>query len=272
MKLFILSLALFSLQACVQQSSSTQLTAVQFSTLKSLLQQTAQCRPLNNGQVSWPIRQPESASKSNIDCKKMFNRLEGQTLYFYDEHDKDDPLGSILLKSNFFKYPEATDCFDNQDNIIDCPGLDIEKIVFSKGTDNSLIAMILHPDQELNTATVKLVKNEKTCQINFSIHSKTQTYKTETYNILALYDGRQSQNSTPLCNEEALAIAPVFQDTEAKDLCKTKVEQDFKEALERIDPRDHDELKKRANKLKQDCGQDTLNQLRTNFFLSPELL
>ncbi len=273
MKLFFLIFCF--LQACSNQidASVSKITNAQFNSLKFLLNNQAQCRTLKNGLVNWPIRNPTSQKKSNIDCKKMFERLEGQTLYFYTDHDEDDPQGSILLKSNFFKYPEATDCFDERENIIDCPGLDIAKVVFSKNKneDSSLLAMILHQNQKLNTASVKLVNNEKICQINFSIHSKTQTYKTETYNILALYGGRQNKNNAPLCDEESLAMSPIFQDSEAKNLCKEKVERDFKEALERIDPIDHDRLKNRANKLKQDCDKATLNQLRTNFFLTPEL-
>lgn len=279
MKFFILVLSLYFLQACSQQNVNTQITEgqtekqfkKQFNELKTLLSQPPQCRQLKDGKVSWPVRQPSNINKSSIHCKQMFNRLKGQTLYFSSSYDEHDPAGGVLLKSNFFKYPEPVDCFDSQNNIIDCPGLDISKMVFGQGSDNSLMVMILYPDQELNTATVRLEDNEKICQITFSINSKTQTYKTETYNILALYSGRQKNNSAPLCNEEALALAPIFQDTEAKNLCKAKIEQSFQEALKRIDPRDHEELKKRANELKKNCDTKTLNRLRVGFFLTPEL-
>ncbi|MBE8162690.1 MAG: hypothetical protein HAW63_01730 [Bdellovibrionaceae bacterium] len=272
MKLFTLTIFFCFLQACSQQSFNASLiNSEQLNALKSLLNKPAQCRPLNEGKVNWPIREPSQPNKSNIDCKKSFKRLVGQSLYFYNDYDP-DVSGSVLLQSNFFKYPEAVDCLDEQDNFITCPGLDIEKVVFSKKTETSLTAIILHPDQTTNTATVNLVDNEKICQIRFSIHSATQKYKTETYNILALYDGRQEQNSNaPLCDEEALALSPVFQDDQARALCKEQVEKDYQDALNRIDPRDRDALRERANQLKKKCDQSTPNQLRVNFFLTPEL-
>ncbi len=299
MKLFVLSLALFFIQPGPNAKANISFTKnllgesqtiIQQQTMQQTMQQQKlQCRPLNNGRVDWPIRNPSIDNKSNIDCVKMFNRLSGQTLYFYDDHDEDDPQGSILLKSNFFKYPEPVDCLDNSGNIIDCPNLDIEKIIFTKKTKNAkniksekniLMATILHPDTTFEKVIVKLINNEKICQIsiaksynlnNHNFNNNLNNHNVEIYNILALYDGRLDKNNNPICNEETIALAPTFQDIEAKNICKAKVENEYQEALKKIDPRDHKELKRRSNKLKQNCDKAVLNQMRINFYLSPGL-
>lgn len=227
-----------------------------------------QCRKLNQGQVDWPIRNPQKNNQSAIDCKKMFQRLSGQTLYL---HETRNEYLSPLLKSNFFKYPEPVDCLDANDKFIDCLHLDIEQVSFKKINDNKLLATILHPDLETNTAFVELINNDKICQIRINPKENGHTFKAEIYNILALYDGRQNPNNTPQCNEEAIALAPTFQDQETKNWCKKKIEIAYKEALKRTDQRDHEELKKRANQLKKDCDTADLNQFSVNFILDPNV-
>lgn len=270
-KLFVFGFSLFFLQSFAQGSIHNFLAKNPLNISKSSLGKTTQCRPLNNEPVNWPARKPAVSHKSAIDCAKMFNRLAGQTLYFYDYHDEDDPLGGILLKSNFFKYPEALDCFDEKNNSIDCPNLDIEKVTFTKQKNNTLIASILHPDLKSDTARVSLLNNEKICQISILPNSKTTTYKSEIYNILAIYAGRKNKNHKPACDEESLGLAPTFQDVEAKNLCKANVEKDFQEALTRVNPKDRQKLQNRTNELKKDCDKAILNQMRLNFILSPDL-
>ncbi len=240
---------------------------------------STQCRPMGEGRVNFPVRSLDREGKSNIDCQKMFQRLGGQTLYFHDDHDINR---SLPLRSHFFKYPEAVNCFDDRENLIDCPGLDIEQVYFSENVNQTFIATILHPDGETGEATVKLLNNDEICQISFTpmiISDETDgvelhgigLYKAEVYNVLALYDGRLDQNQSPVCDEETLAMSSTSQDDEARALCKNSVDQSLKEALERIDPRDHGELRKRAEKFKRECDTDTPNQMKTNFFLTPSL-
>lgn len=226
-----------------------------------------QCRPLISDGVNWPIRAPKTPEQSGIDCKKMFNRLVGQTLYLYDVRNLSI---SPALNSNFFKYPEPVDCLDSDNNVINCPNLDIEQITFTKNTPTTLLATVLHPDMVSNTAIVRLLNNDKLCQISIQ-PQESKKFKTEIYNVLALYDGRQNQYDNPKCDEEALALSPTFQDDETKTLCKQKVEESLQEALKRIDKRDHEELKRRAKELKKDCDKAVLNQLEVNFILDPEV-
>lgn len=234
---------------------------------KIKLAEQTQCRPLRKGKVNWPIN--NSKVGPAIDCKKLFYRLRGQTLYLYS--DDRDLTGSIALKSNFFKYPDPVDCLNQKGKVIDCPGLDIEKISFKKQNKKSLLATVTHPDASVEKAIVTLMDTQILCQIAFLPLAKNKNYKKEVYNVLALYDGRLNDQGGPACDEESMALAPVFQDKQARNLCKSNIDEQLKKSLKTIDPRDHKELKRRAKKLRKDCETNRANQMKANFVLSPSL-
>lgn len=199
----------------------------------------------------------------------MFHRLTGQTVYL--DSDGRDLTGSIALKSNFFKYPDPMNCLDKNNQIINCPNLDIEQISFSKRNKKSLLATITHPDTSSDTAIVSFIKTKQFCQLAFLPLPKNKNYKKEVYNVLALYAGRTNNQGNPSCDEESIALAPVFQNKEARALCKQGIDEQLKESLKTIDPRDHKELKRRARQLKKECDTGKQNHMRVNFILSPAL-